>query len=185
MPAKNTLIINLFGGPGTGKSTGAAHIFAKLKMAGVDAELVTEFAKDKTWEANAAALSNQFYILGKQSFRLSRVAGQVDVIITDSPLLLSTMYLPNEPYADNFKKATVDLFNTFNNVNYYLRRVKAYNPNGRNQTELEANAIAEKTRQLLDDLNIKAKTVDGDVFGYELIAKEVLALLKMEELNNV
>jgi hypothetical protein len=30
---KNTLIVNLYGGPGTGKSSGAAYIFSKLKMA--------------------------------------------------------------------------------------------------------------------------------------------------------
>ena len=45
---KSPLIINLFGAPGVGKSTGAAYIFSKLKMAGMNAELVTEFAKDKT-----------------------------------------------------------------------------------------------------------------------------------------
>lgn len=40
-------VVNLFAQPGAGKSTGAAYIFAKLKMAGVNAELITEFAKDK------------------------------------------------------------------------------------------------------------------------------------------
>ena len=33
---KDTLIVNLFGEPGAGKSTGAAYVFAMLKMAGVD-----------------------------------------------------------------------------------------------------------------------------------------------------
>ena len=42
-----TIVVNLFGAPGAGKSTGAAYIFALLKMAGIEAELVTEFAKDK------------------------------------------------------------------------------------------------------------------------------------------
>ena len=46
------LIINLFGAPGAGKSTGAAYVFSQLKAAGVNAELVTEFAKDKVWERN-------------------------------------------------------------------------------------------------------------------------------------
>lgn len=41
------ILINLFGAPGTGKSTGAAYIFSQLKMKGINAELVTEFAKDK------------------------------------------------------------------------------------------------------------------------------------------
>lgn len=52
---KNTLIVNLYGGPGTGKSTGAAYIFSKLKMDGIDAEYVTEFAKDKVWEGSQEA----------------------------------------------------------------------------------------------------------------------------------
>ena len=59
---KNTIIINLFAGPGAGKSTGAAFIFSKLKMLGIDAELVTEFAKDKVWEQNKEAFKCQFYI---------------------------------------------------------------------------------------------------------------------------
>lgn len=44
---KNTIIVNLFAGPGAGKSTGAAYIFSKLKLAGIDCEYVSEFAKDK------------------------------------------------------------------------------------------------------------------------------------------
>ena len=46
------LIVSLCGQPGVGKSTGSAYVFSKLKMAGVNAELVTEFAKDKVWERN-------------------------------------------------------------------------------------------------------------------------------------
>ena len=33
---KETLVVNLFGGPGTGKSTMMAGIFAKLKSLGYD-----------------------------------------------------------------------------------------------------------------------------------------------------
>ena len=44
------LVVNLFGVPGAGKSTGAAYIFSKLKLVGINAELITEFAKDKVWE---------------------------------------------------------------------------------------------------------------------------------------
>lgn len=41
------VVINLFGIPASGKSSGAAYIFSKLKMLGYNAELITEFAKDK------------------------------------------------------------------------------------------------------------------------------------------
>lgn len=55
---KLPIVVNLFGQPGAGKSTLAAYTFAKLKMMNVNCELVTEFAKDKTWEKNFTALSN-------------------------------------------------------------------------------------------------------------------------------
>ena len=76
----DTLIVNLFAGPGAGKSTAAAYIFSKLKMAGINAEYVTEFAKDKTWEENQKVLNCQFYISGKQAFRLARVYAPVSVL---------------------------------------------------------------------------------------------------------
>ena len=53
------ICINLTAQPGAGKSTLAAATFAKLKMLGINCELVTEFAKDKVWENNKMALSNQ------------------------------------------------------------------------------------------------------------------------------
>lgn len=59
------ILVNLYGAPGSGKSTGAAYIFSKLKMAGIDAELVTEFAKDKVWEESKAPFDNQAYMFGK------------------------------------------------------------------------------------------------------------------------
>ena len=56
---QNTLIVNFFGPPGSGKSTAAAYVFSKLKMAGVNAEIVTEYAKDKVWEENNEVFKNQ------------------------------------------------------------------------------------------------------------------------------
>ena len=91
-------VINLFGQPGAGKSTGAAYIFSQLKLRGINAELVTEFAKDKVYEETKEVFNNQIYIFGKQYFRMSRIAKKVDVIITDSPLLLSSFYTSGESY---------------------------------------------------------------------------------------
>ena len=92
MKEKQTKIINLFGGPGSGKSTGAAYIFAKLKLAGVDVEYVSEFAKDKVWENNKEVFKCQMYVSGKQMFKITRCYGKVDIIITDSPFVLGAIY---------------------------------------------------------------------------------------------
>ena len=43
-------VINLFAGPGTGKSTTAAGLFYKMKSKGYMVELVTEFAKDLVYQ---------------------------------------------------------------------------------------------------------------------------------------
>lgn len=88
----NAIILNLFSGPGAGKSTMAADIFAKLKRAGVNSELASEYAKDKVWEKSLSILENQIYVFGKQHHRLFRLKSQVDVIVTDSPILLSAIY---------------------------------------------------------------------------------------------
>ena len=55
----DTLVINLCGGPGTGKSTLSANLFAKLKMAGVDVELAPEYVKDLVWEESFKKIENQ------------------------------------------------------------------------------------------------------------------------------
>ena len=109
---KFPLVINLFGAPGSGKSTGAAEIFAALKKKGINAELVTEFAKDKTWEHNMLALGCQEYIFGKQSYRLRRCRDDVEVIVTDSPLPLSLIYLEDDDLnRDNaFQKVVMNVF---------------------------------------------------------------------------
>lgn len=40
-----TLLVNLFGGPGTGKSTTRAGLFNTLKLTGVNSEEVPEHAE--------------------------------------------------------------------------------------------------------------------------------------------
>ena len=112
------LVVNLFGAPGSGKSTGAAYIFSQLKIAGVNAELVTEFAKDKVWENNEEVFKNQAYIFGEQSFKMSRCRDKVDVIVTDSPLLLSALYNSDEILGEEFNNVVYRVFNSYENMNF-------------------------------------------------------------------
>lgn len=172
---KNTIIINLFAGPGAGKSTGATYIFSKLKMAGVDAEYVSEFAKDKVWENNSEVFKCQFYVTGKQSFKISRCYGKVEVIVTDSPILLGAAYADNTPLKD----ACLYEFNRYemNNFNVLLKRVKPYNPNGRHQTEEQAKLIDGEMKNLLDSTKTDYIEETGDMSGYDDIVKKVLEKL--------
>ena len=87
-------VINLYCGPGGGKSTGAAKLFAHLKQQDKNVELVTEFAKQLTWQNRQVDLSNQIYVFAKQHSKLFHLEDEVDVVVTDSPLLLSLIYRP-------------------------------------------------------------------------------------------
>lgn len=177
--SKKPIVVNLFGGPGVGKSTGAAYVFSILKMKGINCELVPEFAKDKTWEHNTLALSNQAYVFGKQCYRISRCASQVDVIVTDSPLLLSVIY--NNDLGETFNKMVLEVFNSYNNLNFMLQRTKPYNPIGRSQTEEESDQLSYDIQSILLENNIDFTHITGNIDGYNEIIEIVMK--KIEELN--
>lgn len=168
------VVVNMFGVPGAGKSTGAAFVFAKLKMMGVNAELISEFAKDKVWEENKTVFENQAYIFGKQSFRQSRCDGKVDVLITDSPLPLSIMYNKDKRLTENFNLSVMDVFNSYDNINFLVTRVKPYNPKGRHQTEAESDALGVEVINLLKTRDIAYETVPGCVDGYQCIISKII-----------
>ena len=168
---KKSIVITLFAGPGAGKSTGATYIFSKLKMAGVDAEYVSEFAKDKVWEENERVFHKQFYITGKQAWKIARCNGKVDVIITDSPILLGAMYCDDNPELISGIKYE---FKKYSNLNFFIERVKSYNPNGRNQTFDEAKKIDKETLKFLDSCNESYAIIDGDQKGYDKAVNLIL-----------
>lgn len=178
---KKPLVINLYGAPGAGKSTGAAKIFSELKMQGINCELVGEFAKDKTWEHNEKALSCQEYVFGKQSYRLARCREDVDVIITDSPLPLGIIYNQNPAIEKSLPTLIMDIYNTYENINFFIERVKPYNPIGRNQTAEESDNLSIDVKTLFKKLNIPYTCVTGDKAGYEKIFNQVLNKLKEME----
>jgi hypothetical protein len=142
-------------------------------MAGINCELVTEFAKDKTWENNSKALACQPYVFGKQCYRMDRCADQVDVIITDSPLLLGILYNEDKDIETGLTHLIFNKFSEYNNYNYFLKRWKEYNPIGRNQTKEEAIDIDNKIKCLLNDYKINYSEVDGRIEGYEDIIFKV------------
>ena len=168
------LIVNLFGAPGAGKSTGAAFIFSHLKMAGVRSELVTEFAKDKVWEDSTEVFRNQLYILAKQSFRISRCEDKVDVIVTDAPLLISGFYnSPSKRLGQGFMQMLLELVDSYDNYNVVIERVRPYDKIGRFQSEYEANRMGIDILDYLDELDVKYDRIPGDVEGYNNVVEKI------------
>ncbi len=155
-------VINLWGGPGSGKSTTAAALFSLMKLNQVKVELVTEFAKDLTYEQNYITLSNQLLVSGQQEHRLRRLVGSVDYAITDSPLPLGILYASGIYTADWFRDCIWGAFETYENINFFIKRVKPYAEYGRSQSESEADKIAEEMQNFMVYNAISCKVVDGD-----------------------
>lgn len=147
----NTTIINLFGSPGTGKSTTAAELFALMKHRGMSVELVREYAKDIVWSDNLRLLTNQLHIVAEQNDRVYRLLNKVDWIITDSPILLSNVYNTGFDGASQMLNGLVsELHHKDKSVNIFLNRIKEYDPKGRTQTEAEATNLTIDIRNILE-----------------------------------
>lgn len=163
--AEKCKVISMYGGPGTGKSTTAAALFAELKFRGVNCEYVQEYAKDKAWEFGTNHLGvpkvfqAQEYIFGKQHFRLRRCAQDVDVIITDCPLFLGLIYMPEDFPIPSLRNAIREAYDMYDNLDVMLIRTKEYNPKGRFQTEDEAKGLDMKILQTLVKQRVHFETL--------------------------
>lgn len=176
---KQTLIINLIGGPGSGKSTCASGIFYELKKRGIDCEMALEFAKDKVWEESTKTLDDQIYIFGKQFHKIWRLKDKVKVIITDSPLIVSIFY--NKDKSEYFDKLVVEQYNRFNNRMYFIERNETYQENGRLQTKKEAEEIDKALKTILYENKIDFVSIKNEI-AVETIVDDVLKKINSYEL---
>ena len=155
-------VINLYGGPCSGKSTTAAGLFYKMKLKHLSVELVTEYAKDLVYSNRLEdMLDQQEYIFAKQNQRLHCLRNHVDWAITDSPLLLSNVYANDEwPCVTPFKQLVYETFETYDNVNIFLERPKEFQDYGRRHDKEQSEEIDNKIKQLLDEKDYHYETFD-------------------------
>jgi len=171
----STLVVNFIGGPGAGKSTMCADVFAELKWLGVNCEIAPEYAKGVVWEKSFNKLRNQLYILGKQHHAIFRLCGEVDVVLTDSPFILSAVYDPRKNPL--FKQFVLQEFNRFNNMTFCLERTKKYLAKGRTQTEPEAREVDNVVQNLLIKSKIDFETIPGEQESVGVIRDKILYAL--------
>ncbi len=147
-----TLVVNLFAGPGVGKSTTMAGVFERLKLKGCNVEQAPEWVKEAVWEGRNSPLGYQVYVFGKQAWRIQRlIDAKVDAIITDSPIVLSCIY-GKDSNLPMFHEAVLEQFRHWDTFNIFLRRdpERTYNPEGRVQkTSAEARLIDQKIEKFL------------------------------------
>src|SRR5579859_6513123 len=148
-------VINIFVGPGTGKSVTRAELFAALKKEQKNCEEVIEFAKDLVYDEAYKVLENQEWIFANQHNRMFRFKDKVDFIVTDAPLFNSIVYSGKGEDKKDFHKYVLSVFNRYDNLNIYLERQTVYQQTGRYQDEEGAKKIDDEVLRLFDYFNVK------------------------------
>ena len=163
---KETLVINLIGGPCSGKSTVAAELFARLKKMGIKTELVSEYIKDRIYEENKTMPNNQIAIFGMEHYNISNKIGKVEVIVHDGSFINNCIYKSEEN--EEFDNLIISEYKKFNNLDFFIKRgniefetygrihnlkqskeldniiKETYNNNGLNYIEVESRDAVDK-----------------------------------------
>lgn len=150
---KKTKVINLYAGPGAGKTTTATKLFGHLKSNYINCELIHEYIKEWVWEGKPILDTDQVLILANQHRKERLLYGKVDYIITDSPMWLVAIYekeLSQSPFIattiiDKFLQSSPDV----EHIHVFLNRGFKYDPVGRNQSETEAIELDAKIKNFL------------------------------------
>lgn len=175
-------IICLYGGAGTGKSTACAGVYARFKENDYNAEMNREYVKEWVWEDREIKPGDQTYFFAKQAKTERRyMAKGMDVIISDSPLVLTHFYgLQYDPFEKSHNTSlkmleqhrSITCHYGYKVEHIFLERTKVYNPAGRLQTEEEAKEYDVKIKDMLDNLGIKyetfqsSKTVSQEIYDF-------------------
>lgn len=170
--------INLFGGPGSGKSTTAARVFAQLKERLVSVELILEYVKSWAHAKRPVKRFDQVYLFGKQQqYEYRCLASGVKNIITDSPCWLSVFYskVYGFPPLGDAIETLCKLYDAEHPcTNIFLRRGdKPYVQEGRYQTAEEARKLDDTMLLLLRD-QYGANVIEFDYMDRESVLAAVI-----------
>ena len=162
---KQPIVINGYGGPGAGKSTACMEITAALKKEGYNAEYVQEYAKELVYEKDMEMLDgspeHQYEILKEQTRRMDRLYDQVDFIVTDSPVMLNTIY--NKQLTPEYESLVNELQGEYINYSFFMERdVSNFEEEGRIHNLTESIEKDNEIKDMLQRNEIKYKTYNHE-----------------------
>lgn len=162
---KEPIVINGYGGPGAGKSTACMEITAALKKEGYNAEYVQEYAKELVYEKDMEMLDgspeHQYEILKEQTRRMDRLYDQVDFIVTDSPVMLNTIY--NKQLTPEYESLVNELQGEYINYSFFMERdASNFEKEGRIHNLTESIEKDNEIKDMLQKNEIKYKTYNHE-----------------------
>lgn len=165
LASRNTLNLNIWGGPGTGKSIITSELYAQLKKSGVSCEMAREYAKELTW-AGQIHLHEQLWISAEQHRRQAILQGRADVVITDAPVPQGVLFAPLS-YRESLLESLVALTKGWNSLNILVNRTEdvPYEQAGRNESPEHAGMrhaeVAKLARSLCGESLIETTVPDA------------------------
>ena len=155
-------VINFFGSPGVGKTTATMELTSMLKKAQIDAEASLEFVKEYIHSNSEHLLAYQNYIFAQQErqLRIFKDSNEVELVVTDAPLLHSAFYAPDQ-YPVFFKELVFEIFQSYENVNFFINRKHTYSHQGRIHDEEKSDLMSRKLRAFLINHSIHFIEIDS------------------------
>jgi len=176
-------IINLFGGPNSGKSTTAALLYAQMKMRGYRVELAREYFKDLIY-AGTENTVDQHDIFKEQLRRnLLPLKAGVDFVVTDSPALLSGLYgvftgIDPQREMISFHQKRVEP--EFPSLNFFLeQKGLPFEKHDRIHNQKESGTIHALIRAELDKCGVSYEVIPAT--GRETLVGKVVAAIATKE----
>ena len=161
-----SILINIVGASGVGKSTTAGKLFTRLKDMYLNVELVQEVVKTWCYTGQKVTKYDQYYLFGAEIYQQSQLFNSVDFIISDSSPLLAAFYNFYYNNGDSslssackefYRKVDEDGIKV---LNFFLTRKKKYIAKGRYQSESESDKLSGILRNWLDNEGYKYEVLD-------------------------
>ena len=158
------LRINIYGGPGCGKSTVASSVFSYLKSKDYSIEMVPEYVKFWAYMDRKIESFDQLYLLAKQIYKedsLHRFG--VQYTITDCPILICVVYakLYNFIAWEELISICKKFEEIIPSINIFLERPNIlYKQNGRYETYDQALIVDNEIKSVLNINCIKYTEID-------------------------
>lgn len=165
-------IINLYGGPCSGKSTVMAGTFWLMKVLGLNVEMATEYCKDAVYSGDSWPFKDQQYVFAHMRKKIKQCEGKhVDYIVTDSPLLMSHVYGADE--LKTFHDLVDDEYSRMDNANYLLLRSFPYSSVGRRHSAKSSREVHEQIAAMLKRKGLHVQCVVANELAPSIILKSL------------
>lgn len=174
------IVVNIWGGPGSGKTTLAYYLTYICKKAGLRAEFVGEAAREEhIYDSTPGIippplLDNQILLAGQQYERIVRLRRHnFQVAISDSPVQQGVLYCTNPSHTRLLTPLVFSLQNELKSINIFANREPGtFDAESRVQrNEAEAAAFDEKVRSLAPSMQFEAHWGSEFSLGQMLIRR--------------